>query len=165
MITLTDKQLQQVLNEKASVEEGMNQILGMVLNTIMYSERVHFLKEQSNRDNKANGFRPIKVNGYGRQLSLAIPRDRLGTFQPLLMLTLKEQEQEVHNLCFELYKEGLTTRRLAKIMEKLYGKKYSRSTVSDMSQTFKSTLEKWRKRSLEGRYLVVYLDVIQAKVR
>ena len=165
MITLTDQQLQEVLNHKSIAQEGMNQILGMVLNTIMYSERHRFLKEQKEPHNKANGFRPIKVKGYGRQLSLAIPRDRLGMFQPLLMLTLKEEEEAVQSLCFELYREGLTTRRLSKVMEKIYGKKYSKSVISDMSQTFKEELGKWRERPLEEQYLVVYLDAIQSKVR
>ena len=77
----------------------------------------------------------------GRQLALAIPRDRLGTFKPLLMLTLKEEEQEVKNLCFELYREGLTTRKISGLLEKLYGKQYSKSTVSVMSQTFTESME------------------------
>ena len=164
MITITDNQLQELLNHRAANQEGMNKLLGMVLNSIMYAERKQFLKEEENPHNKANGYRPIKANGYGRQLSLAVPRDRLGTFQPLLTLVLKEQEQEIKNLCFALYKEGITTRRLGKITEQLYGKHYSRSAVSEMNQTFKARLEAWRNKPLEERYVAVYLDAIHTKV-
>jgi len=83
----------------------------------------------------------------------------------MLMLTLKEEEEQIKNLCFELYREGLTTRRISSMLEKIYGKKYSKSTVSLMSQSFKEFMEVWRKRSLEQKYLILYLDALQAKVR
>ena len=67
MITLTDSQLQDTLNLKATAENGMNEILKMILNAIMYSERAEFLKTK-NKSNKANGFRPVQVHGYGKQL-------------------------------------------------------------------------------------------------
>lgn len=160
MIDITDNQLQELLHHRAASQEGMNKLLGMVLNSIMYAEREHFLKEEDDPHNKANGYRPIKVNGYGRQLALAIPRDRLGTFQPLMTLVLKEQEQEVRNLCFALYKEGITTRRIGEITEKLYGKHYSRSAVSEINQTFKENLEAWRNKPLEADYVALYLDAL-----
>ena len=169
MITLSQEQLQGLFNEKAVTQQGMNEILTITLNAIMHSERTVHLQtlpqtEQEPR-NKANGYRPVKIQGYGRQLALAIPRDRLGTFKPLLMLTLKEEEEEVKNLCFELYREGLTTRKISNVLEKIYGKQYSKSAVSLMSQSFKEAMEAWRGRKLEKKYYVVYLDALYAKVR
>ena len=165
MINLTNEQLQTLFNKKAETQNGMNQILTITLNSIMHGERTAYLQTNKIPKNKANGYRPIKVHGYGRQLTLAIPRDRLGIFKPLLMITLKEEEQEVKNLCFELYREGLTTRKISSLLEKLYGKQYSKTTVSLMSQSFKQAMEEWRTRTLDQKYLIVYLDAIQAKVR
>jgi transposase-like protein len=165
MITLSNDQLQTLFNNKAEALNGMNEILTITLNAIMHGERTAYLQENKEPSNKANGYRPVKVRGYGRQLALAIPRDRLGTFKPILMLTLKEEEEELKNLCFELYREGLTTRRISSMLEKIYGKKYSKSSVSLMSQSFKESMEAWRNRRLEQKYLVVYLDALQAKVR
>lgn len=165
MINLTNQQLQTLFNKKSESQNGLNEILTITLNAIMHSERTAYLQTNENAKNKANGYRPIKVCGYGRQLALAIPRDRLGTFKPLLMLTLKEEEQEVKNLCFELYREGLTTRKISGLLEKLYGKQYSKSTVSVMSQTFTKSMEAWRNRGLDKQYSVIYLDALQAKVR
>ncbi len=165
MINLTNEQLQTLFNKKAEKENGLNQVLTITLNAIMHSERTAYLKTNQDSKNKGNGYRPVKVNGYGRQLALAVPRDRLGTFKPLLMLTLREEEQEVKNLCFELYREGLTTRKISALLEKLYGKQYSKTTVSLMSQSFKQAMDEWRNRPLDKQYLVVYLDALQAKVR
>ena len=165
MIDLNNNQMQELLNNKVLHKGGVNDLLKMTLNAIMHGERQAYLQEQNDSNNKANGYRPIKVNGYGRQLALSIPRDRLGAFKPVLMLALKEQEQEVHQLCYELYREGLTTRKISKIFEKIYGKKYAQPTISSMTQTFKEELEAWRSRPLDNRYLVVYLDAIHTKVR
>lgn len=165
MLNLTSQQLQDILNHKSQSEEGINEILTAVLNAIMHAERQAYLSQSKDPANKGNGYRPIKVQGYGKLLSLAIPRDRLGLFRPLLMLTLQEEEQETKNLCFELYKAGLTTRNVAKVFERLYGTRYSKTTISLMSQTFKEELEEWRRRPLEKRYLVLYLDGIHTKVK
>ena len=165
MIDLTNEQIQKVLNKKAILENGIDEVLKIALNAIMHGEREAYLKRGKNTNNKGNVYRPIKVNGYGRQLSLSIPRDRLGVFKPLLMIALKEQEQEIYQLCYELYSGGMTTRKIAKIFEKIYGKKYSSSTISSMTQTFKEDLERWRSRPLDAGYLIVYLDAIHVKVR
>ena len=165
MITLNSTQLQTALNTEALKKEGINGILKMTLNAIMYSEREIFLEQKGDPENKGNGYRPIKVTSYGRQLALAIPRDRLGVFEPLLTAVMKEEDQEIQNICYELYREGLTTRRISKIIERIYKKRYSKTTISSMSNIFKGQLEQWRNRHLEKRYLAVYLDGIQAKVR
>lgn len=165
MINLTNDQIQEILNQKTTLENGINEVLKMALNAIMHGERTAYLREQKDPKNKANGYRPVKVNGYGRQLALAIPRDRLGVFKPLLMMALKEQEAEIHQLCYELYRGGMSTRKISKVFEKIYGKNYSKSTISNMTQTFKEDLEAWRSRPLEKRYLVIFLDAIHVKVR
>ena len=166
MLTLKNNQIQEILNHKAVLENGINDILKMVLNALMYAERQAFLQGQKDHlKNKANGYRSIKINGYGRQLALAIPRDRLAMFKPLLLLALKEEAAEINRLCYELYISGCTTRKIKGIFERIYGKKYGQATISSMVQTFKEELAEWRSRSLDSRYPVVYLDAIHAKVR
>ena len=168
MITLNNNQIQDLFNKKAILENGINEILTITLNAIMHAERHAFLStEEGERsgENRANGYRPIRVNGYGRMLSLAIPRDRLGLFQPLLTMMLKEEEEETKNLVFELYREGLTTRRIAKVLSKLFQRKYEKSVISTMTQSFKDTMQAWRNKQLEKEYLLLSLDAIHTKVR
>ena len=165
MITLKNNQIQDILNHKAVVENGIDDILKMTLNAVMYAERQASLQEQKDPKNKANVYRDTKVNGYGRQLSLTIPRDRLGMFKPLLMFVLKEENEEMNRLCYELYTSGFTTHKVKDVVEKIYAKQYDQATFSNMKQTFKGELEAWRARSLDSRYPVVYLDIIHTKVR
>ena len=82
MINLTNEQLQTLFNKKAEKENGLNQVLTITLNAIMHSERTAYLKTNQDSKNKGNGYRPVKVNGYGRKLTLAVPRNRLGILNP-----------------------------------------------------------------------------------
>ena len=61
MITLKDNQIQDVFNKRAVRKDGINDILRITLDAIMYAEREAFLKRENSENNKANGYRPIKV--------------------------------------------------------------------------------------------------------
>ena len=131
----------------------------------MVCERQTFLSEESIEGNKGNGYRTTTRSGIGSKLSLQIPRDRLGVFKPVIMGLLDEQEEKVKDLCFELYGKGLTTRQIEDVTSKIYGSSYSKSSISRITTDFSAMVESWLNRSLDPRYLVVYIDAIHIKVR
>lgn len=165
MMDLKKDQLQDIINSILNKDEGLNELLEMMLNGLMKLERTHWMGENRAGNNKANGYRPGQAMGHGRKLSLQIPRDRLGQFQPVLWAMLRDQNEEVRRLCFELYGKGLTTRQVGKITEKIYGQSYSSSAISSFNQDLAAELQAWRQRRLQARYPVIYIDAIHAKVR
>lgn len=165
MIDLSKDQLQDSILSILNKDEGLNELLEMILDGLMKLERDVFLTNQASPDNKANGYRPGRAAGYGKELSLRIPRDRLGNFQPVLWAVLRDQQEQVRRLCFELYGKGLTTRQIGEITEKIYGQHYSCSAVSSFNQQLKEQLDEWRQRPLQARYPVLYIDAIHVKVR
>lgn len=165
MIDLTNDQLQDTIHNILNKDEGLNELLEMILDGLMKLEREAFLSEQAGPDNKANGYRPGRASGYGKELALRIPRDRLGNFKPVLWAMLRDQGEQVRRLCFELYGKGLTTRQIGEVTEKIYGSHYSSSAVSNFNQELAQQLARWRNRSLQARYPVLIIDAIYAKVR
>lgn len=165
MIDLSKDQLQDTIHSLLNKDEGLNELLEMILDGLMKLERDTFLTQQASPANKANGYRPGRAAGYGKELSLRIPRDRLGNFQPVLWALLRDQTEQVRRLCFELYGKGLTTRQVGQITEKIYGNHYSSSAVSSFNQQLAEQLSQWRQRSLQARYPVLYIDAIHVKVR
>lgn len=163
MIELTKVQLQESLNNFLLEEHGLTNILEMTLNSLMYCEREHYLKDTSS--NKCNGYRKGFAVGMGKQIELRIPRDRLGMFQPMVLALIRDQKQQLEDLSFELYGNGLTTRQIGSLMQKIYGKYYSKSAISNITATFYSQMEQWRERPLESTYLAVYIDAIHLKIR
>lgn len=165
MIDLSQDQLQDIINTILNKDEGLNDLLEMMLNGLMKLERTHWMTGNQTSDNKANGYRPGYAMGHGRKLSLRIPRDRMGQFQPVLWAMLRDQNEEVRRLCFELYGKGLTTRQVGEITEKIYGQSYSSSAISNFNQQLAEQLTQWRGRCLQAHYPVIYIDAIHAKVR
>ncbi|MBN4048393.1 IS256 family transposase [Flavobacteriaceae bacterium AH-315-O20] len=163
MIELTKVQLQASLNKLLEQENGLTSVLEMTLNGLMYSERTNYLEQSSS--NKGNGYRKAFAVGMGKQIELRIPRDRLGLFQPMVLALIRDQKQQLEDLSFELYGNGLTTSQIGSIMKKIYGKYYSKSAISNITLTFYNQMQSWRERPLEAHYLAVYIDAIHLKVR
>ena len=103
---LTKVQIQEQLN-KFIAKSGINELLNLMLNSLMYIERKVFLESEEQWNNKANGFRKALARGYGKILQRHIPRDRFGQFRPLIQVLLREEEDTIKTLCFELYRKGL----------------------------------------------------------
>ena len=84
MIELTKLQLQDSLNRVLKQDGGLTSVLEMTLNGLMHAERSIYLEGLD--DNKGNGYRKAFAVGMGKQIELRIPRDRLGLFQPMVLV-------------------------------------------------------------------------------
>ncbi len=143
----------------------VNQFLELIFNVLMKLERKSFLLEENNPDNKANGFRDIKGFGLGKSLELSIPRDSLGIFLPKILLYMRDHDEEVQNLAYQLYLKGLTTRDVSSVLSSFYGKSYGKSSISRMNQEFIEIVTAWRNRKLDKNYPVLIIDALHSKVR
>ncbi len=145
--------------------KDVNQFLQLIFNVLMKLERKSFLTDEKCSSNKANGFREIKGFGLGKSLELRIPRDRLGNFLPKILLYMREHDEEMQNLAYQLYLKGLTTRDVSSILSSFYGKDYSKSSISRMNQEFVEIVNAWRNRNLHKHYPVLMIDALHSKVR
>lgn len=146
-LKLDKKQIQQVINTTLLQEKGLNDLFEMMINGLMLSERTTFLEQQEG--NKGNGYRKANRSGIGSKLELSIPRDRLGVFQPVILGLLNKQEEQIKDLCFELYGKGLTTRQIEDVIGKIYGSNYSRSSISRITTDFSQLVDSWLNRHLD----------------
>lgn len=163
---VTKKQTEELISKFLSKKNGLNEVLEMVLNGMMLSERTAYLSEKEDEDeNKANGYRLGKVFGYGSQIELRIPRDRQSDFMPTILALFREQESYLKEVSFQLYSKGLTTRDISEVMETIYGTHYSKSKISNISKSFYEQMESWRNRDLSSHYLALYIDGLYVKVK
>jgi transposase-like protein len=84
---------------------------------------------------------------------------------PQIMALFRDQEQYLKEVSFQMYSKGLTTRDISEVMETIYGSKYRKSKVSDISKSFYSQMELWRDRDLESHYLAFYIDGLHVKLK
>lgn len=162
-MNLTKKQTEEVLSNFLEKKNGLNEVLQMMLNSMMQCERKEFLIESEG--NKGNGYRQSSVFGYGHQIELRVPRDRQSDFMPTILALFREQETYLKEVSFQMYSKGLTTRDISEVMETIYGTHYSKSKISNISQGFYQQMEAWRNRELEEHYLAFYIDGLQVNLK
>jgi putative transposase len=97
---------------------------------------------------------------------LAVPRDRAGTFEPLLIPKRSGRVAGgLDDMVISLYAHGMSVRDILHHLEQVYGTQLSAETVSRITDQVLEEVRAWQARPLEQVYAVVFLDAIMVKVR
>src|SRR5680860_635244 len=120
----------------------------------------------ASRTGNRNGYKPRTLTTRVGKLNLLVPqRTGRAPYPPSSSPATKEAKALVLAL-MEMYVQGVSTRRVAKITEELCGTAFSKSTVSSLSARLDTELEAWRERSLpETAYPYLIVDATYEKVR
>jgi putative transposase len=105
-----------------------------------------------------NGYKPRTLKTRVGKLMLRIPQDREGRFQPSIFERYERSEKALVAAMIEMYVQGVSTRKVSKIVEQLCGHLISASAVSAVTRKLDEEVGAWRRRSLAGkryRYLVI----------
>jgi len=115
--------------------------------------------------NRRNGYSPKTVQGTSGELRLDIPRDRAGTFEPLLIPKHQRRIPGFDEKILALYAKGMTTRDIQDVLQQLYGVDVSPTLVSEVTADLDQHVTAWRTRPLESVWPIVYFDGIMIHVR
>ncbi len=97
---------------------------------------------------------------------LAVPRDRAGSFEPLLVPKRAGRiAGGLDDMIISLYAHGMSVRDILHHLEQVYGTQLSHETVSRITDQVLEEVRAWQSRPLEQVYAVVFLDAIVVKVR
>lgn len=154
------------------VEQGPDAILELfrvMMNEAMKVERAGYLKAQpyersDDRVDYANGFKPRSVTTGLGKVALEIPQTRESGFYPKSLETGTRSERALRLALAEMYVQGVSTRKVSKILEKLCGLEISSSQVSKAAQCLDEAVQAFRERKL-GSMQVVWLDAQYQKIR
>jgi putative transposase len=113
-----------------------------------------------------NGSKGRRLHTRVGTIELRIPKDREGRFQPELFERYQRSEKAFVLALVEMYIQGVSTRKVQKVVEQLCGVLVSASQVSALVKGLDSQLETWRRRSLGGqKYPYLVVDAHYEKVR
>jgi putative transposase len=97
---------------------------------------------------------------------LQVPRDRAGTFEPLLVPKRSGRVAGgLDDMVISLYAHGMSVRDIMHHLEQVYGTQLSHETVSRITDAVLEEARAWQARPLEQVYAAVFLDAIVVKVR
>jgi len=154
------------------IENGFNGVadtIGIMMNAAMKIERSRFLKADpyertKERQGYANGYKQKTVSTRVGSIQLKVPQTRESDFYPSSLERGLRSERALKLALADMYVQGVSTRKVAKITESLCGFEVSSSEVSRASKELDTQLDSWRSRPL-GAYPYVYLDARYENVR
>src|SRR5207245_5722306 len=111
------------------------------------------------------GKSPKTVQGDLGGLTLDTPRDRDGTFEPVLIPKHQRRVPGFDEKILALYAKGMTTRDIQEIVQQLYGVEVSATLVSEITADLDTEVTVWRSRVLEAVCPIAYVDGIVVYVR
>src|SRR6266511_3138383 len=117
------------------------------------------------RGNSRNGTRDKTVITEVGPVEISVPRDRDGTFEPVIVRKRQRRLMGVEDLVVSLVAKGLTTGEVAAHPAEVYGTQVSRQTISTITDRVLEGLAAFKSRPLDAVYPVIFIDAIQVKIR
>ena len=98
-------------------------------------------------------------------LRVEIPRDRDGSFAPILIPKHERRFTGFDDKIIAMYARGMTVREIQGFLLEQYGTEVSPEFVSSVTDAVMDEVTAWQTRPLETMYPVVFFDALRVKIR
>ena len=115
--------------------------------------------------NSRNGKTQKTVKTSSGELSIAVPRDRLGEFDPQVIEKRQSRLAGLDKKVLSLYGRGMTNRDIEAHLEEVYGTSASRDLISRITDGILEEVNQWRNRPLDSVYPIIYIDCFMVNCR
>lgn len=153
-------------------EDGLLTVLTRrVLQSALDAEMAHHLGYDKhdpmgrNGGNSRNGTTPKTVRTEVGDVTIDVPRDREGTFTPLIVPKHQRRLSGFDEAVISLYAKGMTTGDIVAHLSDVYDTTVSRDLVSRVTDQVMVDMKAWMSRPLDKVYPVIVIDAIVLKVR
>jgi putative transposase len=141
-------------------------IIGQVLQAGLAAELDAHLGEGGDGEaNRRNGSSFKTLSTEAGPVRIAVPRDRDGSFDPVLVPKQARRSGGLDAVIVSLYAKGMSVRDIARHVRQTTGVDLSHDTVSRVTDAELEQMREWQHRPLEPFYPVIYIDALVAKVR
>jgi transposase-like protein len=115
--------------------------------------------------NHRNGASAKTVLTEDGPLRIEVPRDRSGSFEPLLIAKHERRFTGFDDKIVAMYARGMTVREIQGFLAEQYGTEVSPDLISSVTDAVMSEVTAWQARALEPMYPVVFFDALRVKIR
>jgi putative transposase len=150
---------------------GAGGLLGGVIGQVLQAGLALELDEHLRRDgglgggNGRNGYSAKTLKTEAGPVTVSVPRDRAGTFEPVLVPKGERRTSGISDVVISLYAGGMSVRDIARHLQRTMGIEVSHDTISRITDQVLEEVRSWQSRPLEQVYPVVFVDALMAKVR
>ena len=167
-ITLNQEEILELLTKDPG--ETFKELLRKSLDSILQAESTQQLNAEpyertAGRTDSRNGVRERDLKTRIGTIELHVPRHRNEPFRTLVFENYSRSESALIAGMAEMVVNGVSTRKVSRVMETLCGTSFSKSAVSEVCKDLEKTLEEFRNRPLGRDYPFVEIDATYFKMR
>lgn len=167
-ITLNHEEILQLMSLDRN--EAFKNLLKECLNLFMRAESEEQLgarpyERTAGRTDSRNGSYTRELKTRIGTIELTVPRHRNVPFKTLVFDNYTTSEAALVSTMAEMVVNGVSTRKVANVMETLCGTSFSKSSVSDACSELDEKVNEFKERPLEDEYPFVTVDATYFKVR
>ena len=174
---IIDEALNQYKEGKIKTAKDIENFLDSLLEPLMQKlldaeldNHLEYSKYEHAKDKKNNNFR----NGYCKNkkvqtkygcINIKTPRDRNGSFNPILIEKGQNKLPGFEEKCISLYAKGMSLRDIENILKDLYGVKINKDQISTLIKAVNEEVNNWKNRRLHSLYTFVYADCLYVPIK
>lgn len=165
------KQLVPGTLDRATLTEQLAALKKAIFERALGGELTHHLGYErgearpESATNHRNGCSRKRVLTDDDTLDLDIPRDRNGTFDPVLIARGERRFTGFDSKIIAMYARGMTVREIQGFLLEMYALEVSPDFISTVTDSVMDEVREWQQRPLEAMYPVVFFDALRVKIR
>jgi len=132
---------------------------------ILNAELDEHLDGEDGDGNRRNGSSKKTVLTGTSKLTIAVPRDREGSFDPKLIAKYQRRFPDFDAKIVSMYARGMSVREIRGHLEELYGIDVSPDLISAVTDAVLDEVAEWQNRPLDAVFPLVFFDAIRVKIR
>jgi len=113
--------------------------------------------------NNRNGTRTKTVKTIVGDVTIDVPRDRAGTFQPVAVRPYQRRLSGFDDMVVSLYGKGLTTGEIRSHLAEIYDTSVSAELISEITDRVLAEFTTWQNRPLAEVWPVIVIDAIRIR--
>lgn len=159
------------LKTEADLSDFVSELMKLTVETALGSEMEAHLGYPKHdpaghgSGNSRNGSTRKRVKGQHGEIEISTPRDRDGSFAPVLLKKHQTRLTQFDDQILALYAKGMSTRDIVLFFRETYGAEVSETLVSRVTEAVIEQVEIWQSRPLDEICPVVFLDCVVLKIR
>ena len=147
------------------LEPLMQKLLDTELeNHLEYSKYEHAKDKKENNTRNGHCKEKSVQTKYG-SIKVKTPRDRNGSFDPVIIEKGQNKLSGFEDKCISLYAKGMSTRDIELVLKDLYGVDISKDQVVTLISAVNEQVNHWKNRPLKPLYTFAYADCLYVPIK
>ena len=158
------------LKTAGDIQEAIKELFKDTIQEMLNAELTEHLGYEKNEytednENYRNGYSQKTVHSTEGDIKLNVPRDRQGTFDPIVVEKGQKDISSIEEKIIKMYARGFSNQNIYEEMQELYGVKVSPDMVTAITDKIIPEIREWQKRQLEEQYAIVFVDATYFNVK